>query len=53
MWDVSLCKACLGDALEMVRKDVAQRRAYGKHQAEEDSISAAELAQDSSYDVLL
>lgn len=55
MWDVSLylCKACLGDALEMVRKDVTQRRAYSKQQAQEDSVSAAELAQGSSYDVLL
>ena len=48
-----VCKACLGDALEMVRKDVAQRRAFGKQEAEQDSVPAAELAEGSSYDVLL
>jgi len=47
----------LGDALEMVRKDVACRRAFGKQQQEEgaerDAVPAEELAEGSSYDVLL
>ncbi len=46
-------QACLGDALEMVRKDVAQRRAFSKQQADQESVPAAELAEGSSYDVLL
>ena len=46
-------QACLGDALEMVRKDVAQRRAFGKQQSDQESVPAAELAEGSSYDVLL
>jgi hypothetical protein len=53
MCDVWFRKACLGDALEMVRKDVAQRRAFGKKQAEQDFVTASELAEGSSYEVLL
>jgi hypothetical protein len=53
MCDVWFRKACLGDALEMVRKDVAQRRAFGKNQAEQDFVTASELAEGSSYEVLL
>lgn len=51
--DLEVKTACLGDALEMVRKDVAQRRAFGKKQSTEDSVPAAALAEGSSYDVLI